>query len=190
MGIESKTTKTAMRTYVSLLRGINVGGNNVLLMSDLVGYFLEAGCIDVHSYIQSGNIVFKAKPSLYEGLSNKISALIAEKHGFQIPVLCRSAEELRELSTRNSLLELTTDFSKLLVYFLEKEPSEENRLQLEAKRSSADTFVLSGRELFLYCPNGIGQSKLTNATVDSKLKTISTGRNWNTVLKLIELTKT
>ncbi|MDB4938497.1 MAG: hypothetical protein JWP87_5469 [Labilithrix sp.] len=172
---------------VALLRGINVGGNNKLPMKELVAMFERAGCTHVRNYIQSGNIVFDAPPARAKRIPQVIQAEIERKLGLRVPVIVRSEAELRAIAKRHPLFALGAEPDKLLVMFLAGEPGKKEQAALDPNRSPPDTFVVKGREIYVSCPNGMGRSKLTNAWFDAKLATTSTGRNWRTVLKLVEM---
>jgi uncharacterized protein (DUF1697 family) len=174
-------------SYVALLRGVNVGGKNMLPMPSFVSILSEAGCRDVATYIQSGNAVFRATESLAASLPRLVAARIARKFGLEVPVVVRSGEELAAISRRNPLLGLSTDVDTLMVMFLADRPSPEQIALLDTRRSPPDEFQVRGQEIFLRCPNGFARTKLTNAYFDSRLKTTSTGRNWRTVLKLRDM---
>jgi uncharacterized protein (DUF1697 family) len=173
--------------YVALLRGVNVGGKNILPMADLSRMFEEAGCAGVRTYIQSGNVRFSASQAKAAKLPSLIAARIAEQFGHRTPVLLRSAEELGETIRNNSFLQAGAPENHLHVLFLADQPDPGAVASLDPDRSPPDAFVVRGREIYLRCPNGVGVTKLTNAWFDSRLATISTGRNWRTVLKLLEL---
>ena len=173
--------------FVALLRGINVGGNNSLPMKDLAAMFEKAGCAAVKTYIQSGNVVFRAAPELAARIPAVIAKAIEAHSGLRIPVVVRSAKELRRLTESNPFLENGADVDKLHVVFLADRPTHAKAALLDPARSPPDEFVVRGGEIYLYCPNGVGRSKLTNVYFDTKLGTVSTGRNWRTVLKLREL---
>lgn len=172
--------------HVALLRGINVGGKNVLPMKDLAAMFADAGCSDVRTYIQSGNVVYAAGAAVARKAPALVEAAIAKRFGFAAPIQTRSAEELRAVVAGNPLL-AQHDPGVLHVVFLAKEPTAKQAGELDPQRSPGDTFVVRGREIYIACPNGVGNSKLTNAWFDSRLATVSTGRNWRTTLKLLEL---
>jgi uncharacterized protein (DUF1697 family) len=174
-------------TYLALLRGINVGGKNKLPMKDLIGIFTAAGCADVRTYIQSGNVLFKATAILAAELPDRIAARIAEQFGYRTPVVLRTAAELADVVADNPFLKQGGDEDLLHVLFLSSLPSPELISSLDHGRSPPDTFLVKGREVYLQLPNGVARSKLTNAYFDSKLKTTSTGRNWRTVNTLLEL---
>lgn len=168
-------------THIALLRGINVGGNQILPMKDLAALFTDLGCTDVRTFIQSGNVVFTAKPKLAATLAAKAESLINERFGFAPPIVLRSKEQIDSVLTRNPFLPSITDFARLLVLFLKDHPSKKS---LDTARFAPDLFHLDGHEIFCYFPNGMGQSKFNNNYFDKQLSTISTGRNWNTTLKL------
>jgi uncharacterized protein (DUF1697 family) len=173
-------------THVALLRGINVGGKHKLPMKDLAALFEAAGCADVRTYIQSGNVLFKASGALAKKVPGLVSAGIRERFGFDAPVVLRSGEELRLAATANPFLKEGAEEVGLHLVFLEHEPSVEQAVSLDPNRSPGDRFVLRGREIYLHLPNGAADTKLTTAWFDSKLKTVSTGRNWRTVTTLLE----
>lgn len=171
--------------YACLLRGINVGGKNKLPMKELAALFAAAGCTDVETYIQSGNVVFEAPVPVAKQAPGAVSEAIQQQFGYRVPLILRSAAELEKVVAGNPFLAQGAAEKELHVYFLADQPAAE----LDAKRSPPDEFVLQGREIYLRLPNGMGRSKLTNAYFDSKLKTVCTARNWATVLQLTAMTK-
>jgi uncharacterized protein (DUF1697 family) len=175
--------------HVALLRGINVGGKNMLPMKALAEIFVKAGCRDVVTYIQSGNVVFSAPASVLKKLPGAVSAKIAETFGHRVPVVVRSHEELAALIRDNPFRKAGESEKTLYVAFLADLPGAEAVAKMEPNRSPPDRFVVLGKHVHLHLPNGAGNSKLTNAWMDSRLSTISTMRNWATVLKLHEMTK-
>ena len=176
-----------MPTYVALLRGVNVGGKNMLPMKDLACMFEDAGCGGVRTYIQSGNVIFSASQSKADKVSGRIAKAIVDRFGYRTPVVLRRAEDLGETIRNNPFLLAGASEDFLHVLFLADQPDQGAIAALDPDRSPPDAFVVRGREIYLQCPNGAGSTKLTNAWFDSRLSTISTGRNWRTVLKLYEL---
>ena len=174
-------------TYVALLRGVNVGGKNKLLMRDLTAMFTLAGCEAVETYIQSGNVVFKAAAALASRIPTLIASGIEERFGYRVPVVVRTVEELRDVVRDNPFLSAGVDAKRLHVAFLADIPEGEGASQLDLDHSPPDAFQLRGREIFLYCPNGLARTRLTNGYFDSKLATTSTVRNWRTVLTLLTM---
>ena len=177
----------APELQVALLRGINVGGKNIVPMPELTALFSAAGCSDVRSYIQSGNVVFRADRALTKRLPALMAAQIATRFGCDVPVILRTRAELAAVARGNPFLAPEVDAATLLVMFLAEAPAARSIAALDPERSPPDEFVVRGREIFLRCPNGFGRSKLSNQYFDSKLATTSTARNWRTVLKLLEL---
>ncbi len=174
-------------TYVALLRGINVGGKNMLPMRDLVAMFERAGCAEVRHYVQSGNIVFRAASSLAARVSQIVAGEIERAFRMRVPVVLRRGRELSAVIKGNPLIAGGADPQACHVMFLADAPSKRRAADIDPGRSPGDSFTLKGSEVYLYCPNGVGRTKLTNAYFDSVLGTTSTGRNWRTVLKLAEM---
>jgi uncharacterized protein (DUF1697 family) len=174
--------------WVALLRGINVGGKNLLPMTDLARLFEAAGCARVRTYIQSGNVLFTASRARAEKLPGLIASGIGDRFGYQVPVLLRTAEDLGQTIRQNPFLEAgAPEENWLHVMFLASHPDAGRVAALDPLRSPPDAYAVRGREIYLHCPNGMAKTKLTNAYFDSRLATISTVRNWRTVLKLFEL---
>ena len=173
-------------TYVALLRGINVGGKNMLPMKDLAGMFAAAECTKVRTYIQSGNVIFEA-PVGAPGIADTITANIEKRFGFRIPVILRSSQQLLKTIRDNPYLAAVEDQRWLHVYFLANAPNARSIAALDPERSAPDAFHVRGQEIYLHLPNGMARTKLTNAYFDSKLSTTCTARNWATVLKLSEM---
>jgi uncharacterized protein (DUF1697 family) len=174
-------------TYLALLRGVNVGGKNMLPMKDLAALFAGAGCDDVRTYIQSGNVIFKTAPRAAARISSQIAGQIADRFGYKTPVIVRTTAELGGVILNNPFLKAGIDEAMLHVMFLADVPSPGGVASLDPNRSPPDAFQVLGREVYLHLPQGAGKSKLTNAYFDSKLSTTSTGRNWRTVTTLFKL---
>ncbi len=176
-------------TSLALLRGINVGGKNKLPMKDLVEIFVEAGCGEVRTYIQSGNVIVRADAALRPRLPGLVTAEIARRFGYWVPVVLRTVEEIAGVLTGNPFLNAGASEDELHVLFLADLPAKGCIERLGPGRSPPDAFAVRGREVYLRLPGGAVRTKLTNAYFDSKLATTSTGRNWRTVTKLFELAK-
>jgi uncharacterized protein (DUF1697 family) len=175
-------------THLALLRGVNVGGRNALPMRDLVELFVEAGCRDVRTHIQSGNVLFTADPHAVEPLPGLITARIAERFGYRVPVVLRTADELAEVVRGNPFLEEGAAEAALHVLFLADRPEARRVAALDPDRSPPDAFVVRGREVYLRLPNGAARTKLTADYFDAALATTGTQRNWRTVTTLLALT--
>lgn len=173
--------------YLALLRGINVGGKNKLPMADLREIFAAAGCRDVRTYIQSGNVLFNADADAVAALPALIAARIAAHSGYRVPVVLRSAGELGDAIRNNPFPAAEAAPQTLHVLFLADRPDTVRVAALDPDRSPPDTFAVNGREVYLHLPNGAAETKLTNAYFDTTLGTTSTGRNWRTVTTLYEM---
>jgi uncharacterized protein (DUF1697 family) len=170
--------------YVALLRGLNVGAHNRIGMKDLAAVFEAAGCADVETYIQSGNVLFTAKAAVVRQVPALVAAALQNDFEVDSPVVLRDATELAAVVKGNPFLKRGEDLSTLHVGFLATAPEPARVKALDPARSPPDEFVVKGRELYLHFPKGLGRSKLTNAWFDKQLDTLSTVRNWNTVLEL------
>jgi len=178
-----------METYIALLRGINVSGQKMIPMDGLKTLFGKLGFTEVTSFIQSGNLIFqekKAEDSLT--LSKRIHKAIQKSYGFEVPVQIRTRDQLREIIQTNPFLKARgIDPKKLHTTFLAQVPDSEKRDALQKIRFDADQFRITGSEVYLYCPLGYGNSKVTNAFFENKLGVQATTRNWNTVQSLYRL---
>lgn len=182
-----KKSPSQATTLVALLRGINVGGKHRLPMQQLAEIFGEAKCGEVRTYIQSGNVVFKASSAVVEGLPECISKKIEQRFGFVCPVILRTSEQMAQTVRDNPFLRAGIPEKTLHVYFLADLPNPSEVRSLDPDRSAPDAFRVLDRQVYLHLPNGMARTKLTNAYFDSKLSTVSTARNWATVLTLLQL---
>ncbi len=182
-----RTVASRVAAHVALLRGINVGGRNKLLMKDLVSMFAEADCSRVRTYIQSGNVLFDAAPGVACRIGSVIQGSIRERCGLDIPVVTRTIDELVDVVNSNPFGEAEAQEKLLHVGFLAQRPGAARIAALDPQRSPPDELVACGREVYLRCPNGVARTRFTSAYLDSTLGTICTMRNWRTTLKLLEL---
>lgn len=173
--------------HVALLRGINVGGKNSLPMKDLAEMFTAAGGKDVVTYIQSGNVVFGASAAVAAKCASSVTKAIAKKFGYDVPIVIRSADELRAAVTASPFLARGVPADELHLACLRERPTPDAAMALDGSRFAPDELEVVGADVHLHLPNGVGKSKLTNAWLDRSLATVSTLRNWRTVLKLLEI---
>jgi uncharacterized protein (DUF1697 family) len=173
--------------HVALLRGINLGGRQVP-MKELAALFEKEGrCRDVRTYIQSGNVVYRAAAADAARVAARLEAALKARFGFEVPVVTRTAGELAEVARKNPFLRAGADPVRLHVSFLAAVPTAARVAALDPTRSPPDEFKVVGREIYLHTPQGFGNTKLTNSYFDGALGTVSTVRNWRTVLKLLEM---
>lgn len=174
-----------MPVQIALLRGINVVGNNRIRMEALKAIFESLGLKNVRTYIQSGNVVFEGPQ---KGIAAKIEAAIEAAAGFRPAVIIRTPAQLREVAAANPFTaEAAAEPAKMHVFFLDATPTPSACATVEALNTGPERLHFAGSELFIFFPTGIGQSKFPFARLDRLLKTPATARNWNTLLKLIEL---
>lgn len=172
-----------MQTWIALLRGINVGGKNILPMKELVKLMEENGFSDVRTYIQSGNIVFQSETRS----SDEIGLLIEGKFGFKPSVFVLSADEL-ELSASNSPYQ--TDIGKTLhFFFCDQIPQSVDYEFLDGLKAPSEAYQLIDKVFYLYAPDGIGRSKLAEKMGRTFKGVTMTGRNLNTINKLLGMTQ-
>ncbi len=177
-----------MAIYVSMLRGINVGGNKRMKMEKLREAFEALGLERVKTFIQSGNVVFHAAKASPVAFSKKIEARLVADFGFSVPVVTRTADEmLKAIESNPFLKERGIDREKLHVMFLSDTPAPEALKKLEAFTTAPDRSRCLGKEIYLYLPNGAGESKLMKAPLDRALSVVTTTRNWKTVNALYQM---
>jgi uncharacterized protein (DUF1697 family) len=179
---------SSMQTYIALLRGINVSGQNAIRMSQLRESMTSLGLKDVRTYLQSGNVVFRAGQSGRVALAAKVKARIAQDLAHEVPVLVLSGKALDGVVNSNPLWPRSDGEEKLLHgTFLFQPVSQGSFRALKLPASADERAVLVGRVVMLYCPDGYGKTKLTNSYFERALGVLATTRNWRTVLALQEL---
>jgi len=178
-----------MTRYISILRGINVGGKRKILIKDLKSLFEKLDFSKVETYIQSGNVIFESDQKLSNAnLELKIQQAIAETYGFDVPVIVRTAEEWAESVVNNPFWkEKDADIDRLHLTFLKDLPVPEKLEKISALVFPPDKFEIIGKDVFVFCSAGYSDSKLTNQFFESKLGIQATTRNWKTVMKLQEM---
>jgi uncharacterized protein (DUF1697 family) len=170
-----------MPRYVALLRGVNVGGKNKVPMAELRTLVESLGHSEVATFIQSGNIVFTARRAI---APSSLERAIADTFAIDVTVVLRTPAELEAVVAGNPFGRVDT--AKVHVGFMTKAPAAAALAKLDAARFAPDEVAVRGRELYYCLPNGMGKTKLP-AYVDRQLKTPTTVRNWNTVMKLVAL---
>jgi uncharacterized protein (DUF1697 family) len=174
-----------MTACVSLFRGINVGGNRIVPMSELKSLHEALGLQDVVNYIQSGNVVFTSDDTDPAQLARQIEESFAQKFGFHTQVMVRTSAELEEIITNNPFQnQPEKEPKRIAVLFLTTRPESTALEDLKKTYTGPEELYLIGQELFVYYPDGVGRSKLSLTLIEKKLKTVGTGRNWNTILQL------
>ncbi|MEO8265183.1 MAG: DUF1697 domain-containing protein [Ilumatobacteraceae bacterium] len=174
-----------MATWIVLLRGVNVGGANRLGMAELRTAMTELGHTGVSTYIQSGNIVLTSSAADRAELATEICTVVRSRFGLSISAVLRTHDELRAALAANPFE--GEEGTRMLIMFLSDVPAPDDVVLLEPDRFLPDRFALIGSELYGLYPNGAGRSKMTLDYFEKRLHVRGTGRNLNTVAKLIEL---
>jgi uncharacterized protein (DUF1697 family) len=177
-----------MAVIISMLRGVNVGGHNKIKMEALRALYESLRLRDAQTYVQSGNVIFRTDERDVSRLTKRIEDAIEKKFGFRPDVILRTAAEMREVIARNPFAKRRgIQPGKLLVSFLASDPGEEGREKIRQMKCDPEELRIEGREIYIYFPNGAGHSKLPWAGLGKMLKTAGTGRNWNSVTKMLEM---
>lgn len=177
-----------MSTYIAILRGINVSGARPLPMKEMKEIFEGLKCGNVRTYIQSGNLVFEGSKIDPAAFASKVEAAIKKKYNYEVPVLVRSLDEMKDVAKANPYLtNKGIELDKLHVTFLAEAPKQAEAEKITGTTFGNDSFALHGREVYVHCPDGYGNSKLNNNWFESKLKVRATTRNWRTVNELVRI---
>ncbi len=172
--------------WVLLLRGINVGKHNRIAMADLKAAMVDSGFGDVSTYLQSGNIIATG-PDDRQTATDTLTKVIADNFGFDIPVVARSADEVAAAVANNPFPEAIEQPKVFHLAFCHPEPASTDGL--DPQRFAPDRFSLVDGTLYLDYAEGVRNSKLTVAAIEKALGVRATARNWNTVLKLVDLSQ-
>jgi len=170
-----------VKSQIALLRGINVGGKNVLPIKELVGIFRAMGCDKIQTYIQSGNVVFTSDEKWGVQEAEGIRKAVFDAKGFSPHVLILDKAAWRAAIGNNPFP--TTDGKALHGFFLDSKPERPDLERLVELRKETERFTLAGNVFYLFAPEGVGRSKLA-AAAEASLGVPATARNWNTVMKL------
>ncbi|OBQ61182.1 DUF1697 domain-containing protein [Mesorhizobium erdmanii] len=174
------------KIFIALFSGINVGGNRIVKMAELRSFFEDLGFSDVASYVQSGNVVFRAGKGDAATLTKQIETAFAKKWGFHSRIMVRDLNWFERLVRQNPYPEAAADHTKLHAYALEREPTVDEVARLAEKCTGPERFEVKGDVLYLHAPNGLGKSVFANL-IGRVLKVPGTARNWRSVLALLEM---
>ena len=179
-----------MGAIICLLRGVNVGGHNKCPMEALRALCESLQLEHPQTCVQSGNVVFRTKERDLERLAARFQKAFEKTFGFRADVVLRTGAELKSAVERNPFPKRATEEpGKLAVLFLAEKPASGSLGVLAKLPRGREEMRLDGRELYIYFPDGMGQSKLAWSTLGEKLGTSVTARNWNTVTKLLEISE-
>ena len=177
-----------MTSYISILRGLNVGGHNPVKMEALRQLYTELGYSEIQSYIQSGNIIFRSALSDTRYLEKSIQEKFLDTFGWNAPVLVLTSEELKNAIENNPFIkDKMKNPAFMHLTFLSGIPDQTLLEKIPAGYYLPDEFFISGKTIYLYCPTGYGITKLTNTFFEKKLNLSATTRNLKTSSVLLSM---
>jgi uncharacterized protein (DUF1697 family) len=177
-----------MQTYIAILRGINVGGKHKLPMADLREVLSSEGLDNVQTYIQSGNVVFRAEEENTKVMAKHITRLIKNRWGYNVPVIVMNADDFSEILSVNPFSTFR-DISVLHITYLDENSDPEQINSLSGIQDPPNDFAIGKRAVYMYCPDGYSKTRLTNTFIENKLKVTATTRNMKTSLVLQKMTQ-
>ncbi len=177
-----------MNSYISLLRGINVSGQKKIRMIELRSLYEAMDLTNAQTYLQSGNVIFESQVQDNDRLAEIITTQIKLSFGHDVSVFIRQAADLQRIIETNPFLHTRNeDPTGLYVTFLQTSPSETHLSALQMPKNETGEFVVGEQEIFVFCPDGYGRTKLSNNFFENKLKMPATTRNWKTVNALYQM---
>jgi uncharacterized protein (DUF1697 family) len=180
-----------MKVFISFLRGVNMAGHNSIKMKDLTELFVSMGFSDAVTYIQSGNVIFSdANFRSHSEITAVIETAIYEKFGYNIPSMLRTRDELKEIILFNPYQnDENYDPSKAAVVLLHEPPDHNQINKVLNIEYPPDRFLIKGSEIFIYCPNGFGRTKLYTNFFENKMGVVGTSRNAKTITAIFGITE-
>ncbi len=175
-----------MNIWIALFPGINVGGHRKLPMRELVPVLENLGLSDVHTYIQSGNVVFRSMGKSPSALSSKIAGAVQSSHGFQPRVLVLSLDAFRDAVAATPFPATDAESKTVHLCFLTEPAPRPDLDAMDAVKTDSEEYVLSKEVLYLHTPDGLGKSRLAQK-VERLLGVQATARNWRSVNKILEI---
>jgi uncharacterized protein (DUF1697 family) len=180
-----------MTVHIALLRGVNVGGRQLVAMADLRVLLTGLGFENARSLLQSGNLVFESAHTGGAALESMLEAEVEKQLGLQTDINVRSAPQWKTIIAANPFgAEAASDPGRLVVMALKAPAGGDPVLALRAAIVGRERIEARCRELYIVYPDGIGDSRLTGALIERRLGVRGTARNWNTVVKLAALAGT
>ena len=177
-----------MPAVIAMLRAVNLAGHNRVKMDALCELCTSLKLRDPQTYVQSGNVVFRTNEENLVRVAKRLGDGIEREFGFRTDVIVRSTAEMRDVIARNPFAKRRgIEPNRLLVLFFGAEPGDGAREKILSIKAEGEELRLDGRELYIYFPTGIGRSKISTAGIERMLKTPGTGRNWNSVTKLVAM---
>ncbi len=177
-----------MAVVIAMLRGVNVGGHNRIKMDGLRTLCTRLKLRDACTYVQSGNVIFRTEERDLALLAKRLQNAIERDFAFRPDVVLRTAAELRGVIARNPFAKRSDiEPNKLLVTFLASDPGPEARQKAAKMKTEPEELRMDRREVYIYFPNGMARPKMSWPAIERTLQTSGTGRNWNSVTKMLEI---
>jgi uncharacterized protein (DUF1697 family) len=177
-----------MPAVVAMLRAVNLVSHNRIKMDALCALCTGLNLRDPKTYVQSGNVVFHTSERNLARVAKLLEDGIEREFGFRTNAIVRNAAEMRAVVARNPFAKRRdVEPNRLLVFFFDAAPGIEAEQAIRDVKVDGEELRLDGRELYIYFPDGQGRSKVSTSVIERKLKVRGTGRNWNSVTKLLEM---
>ncbi|XOV93376.1 MAG: DUF1697 domain-containing protein [Bacteroidota bacterium] len=178
-----------MPKYIAMLRGINVSGQKLIKMADLRTSMADLGLQNVSTYVQSGNVLFETEEKDQVKIAKDIESKIKKDFTFDVPCIVRTSLHFKEVIDNNEFVQRGEDEKRCYVTFLETKPDQGLVKTIDQDQYKPEEFKVKEDIIYFYSPNGYGNAKMNNNFFEQKLKVKATTRNWNSVNKLYELSK-
>lgn len=172
--------------YIAFLRSINVGGHNIISMGDLKKLFIDLGYKHVHSFIQSGNVIFSSTETDTGKIANRIGRQLRKILGSDIVIIIRSSDEIAEVIKTDPFKHVPNDNLKLYVVLLDKIPAKVPPLPLISEKDGLEIISISGKDIFVLSRRVKNMYGFPNNFIEREFAVNSTSRNWNTIQKIYE----
>jgi uncharacterized protein (DUF1697 family) len=171
---------------IAFLRGVNLGPSRRVDMGELRRVLSSAGHEDIRTHLQSGNVVLTS-PVPADRLQRDLERQIAGGLGLDVQVIVRTRDEMADVIARDPLGDVAHNPARYLVYFLSAEPDSDVVRELGSLDVTPEQFVVSGREIYAWHPEGVHRSRLSKPFSERRLGVRATARNWNTVVRLLAM---
>jgi len=175
-----------MKTWIILIRGINVGGRNIVPMKDLKARLGEAGFSNARTYIQSGNVAIETDITEAEQICTDVQACIEKGFGFAPKIMALSATKLAKIIKDNPFPDAVETPKNLSVFFLERPATNADIETLDQIKTASERYVITDEAAYLHLPDGAWKSKLAGR-IEKALGVATTARNWRSAGKILEL---
>jgi uncharacterized protein (DUF1697 family) len=175
-----------MKTYIALLRGINVGGHKKVPMAELRELLTKSGLKNVSTYIQTGNVFFQTSENIIPNIEAIIHNAIRDHFGFEVSVLVKTRKDLQRIFDACPFSEEKKKKSYFTI--LHNIPNDELVEDASKKVYEGEEYLIINDCIYYFCEKGYGKAKFNMNLFERKLKTFATARNYRTMAKLLEMT--